>query len=47
MKGFWILPTYHPAALLRNEALKKDAWHDLLAIRAKYDEICNGDAHES
>jgi uracil-DNA glycosylase family 4 len=46
VKGFWILPTYHPAALLRNEALKKDAWRDLLAIRAKYDAICEGERHE-
>jgi DNA polymerase len=47
VKGFWIMPTYHPAALLRNEALKKDAWRDLLAIRAKYDALCRGDDHES
>jgi uracil-DNA glycosylase family 4 len=47
VKGFWIMPTYHPAALLRNEALKKDAWRDLLAIRAKYDAICEGgNGHE-
>lgn len=38
VKGFSIMPTYHPAALLRNELLKKDAYKDLLAIRAKYDE---------
>ncbi len=38
VKGFFIMPTYHPAALLRNELLKKDAYKDLLAIRAKYDE---------
>jgi uracil-DNA glycosylase len=38
VKGFSIMPTYHPAALLRNELLKKDAYKDLLAIRAKFDE---------
>ncbi len=42
VKGFSIMPTYHPAALLRNEALKKDAYRDLLAIRAKYDALCKG-----
>ena len=42
VKGFFIMPTYHPAALLRNESLKKDALKDLLAIRAKYDELCKG-----
>jgi len=41
-KGFYIMPTYHPAALLRNEPWKKDAYHDLLAIRAKYDELTGG-----
>jgi DNA polymerase len=46
VKAFWIMPTYHPAALLRNEELKKDAWRDLLAIRAKYDALCKGDIHE-
>jgi uracil-DNA glycosylase family 4 len=26
------LPTYHPAYLLRQPALKRDAWHDLLSM---------------
>lgn len=38
-KGFYIMPTYHPAALLRNEALKKESYTDLLSIKAKYDEF--------
>lgn len=38
-KGFFIMPTYHPAALLRNEELKKESYADLLSIRAKYDEL--------
>lgn len=41
-KGFYIMPTYHPAALLRNEPWKKDAYKDLLAIRAKYEEMTGG-----
>ncbi len=28
-----ILPTYHPAALLRNELLKKDVWQDMKLLR--------------
>ena len=28
-----VLPTYHPAALLRNPTLKKDAWEDLKLLR--------------
>lgn len=42
VKGFFIMPTFHPAALLRNEHLKKDAYKDLLAIRKKYDELQGG-----
>ncbi len=38
-KGFWIIATFHPAALLRNEALKRDAYGDLLRIRSKYEEL--------
>jgi uracil-DNA glycosylase family 4 len=38
-KGFYIMPTYHPAALLRNEKLKKESYADLLSIKAKYDEL--------
>ncbi|MHB2025761.1 MAG: uracil-DNA glycosylase [Elusimicrobiota bacterium] len=28
-----MLPTYHPAALLRNPALKKDVWTDMKALK--------------
>ncbi len=35
-KGVSILPTYHPAALLRDESKKHDAWADMQAIRARY-----------
>lgn len=40
VKGFSIMPTYHPAALLRNEHWKKDAYQDLLAIKQRYDLVC-------
>lgn len=30
--------TYHPAALLRNPNLKRDAWEDLQSVRRLYDE---------
>ncbi len=39
VKDFYIMPTYHPAALLRNELWKKDSYRDLLMIRQKYDEL--------
>lgn len=37
--GIHIIATYHPAALLRDEMKKKDTWHDMQSIRARYDEI--------
>jgi DNA polymerase len=30
-----LLPTYHPAALLRNPALKKDVWDDMKKLRTE------------
>ena len=38
-KGVWFMPTYHPAALLRDTAKKKDAWHDLKMVQAKLEEL--------
>lgn len=37
-KGVWMLPTYHPSALLRDESLKRFAWEDMKALRAKLEE---------
>jgi len=31
------MPLYHPSFLLRQPALKKDAWRDLLSLKAKID----------
>lgn len=43
LRGNWIkkeryyfLPTFHPAALLRNEQWKKPTWHDFLKIKKAY-----------
>ena len=38
-KGVWFMPTYHPSALLRNPALKRDSWDDFQKIREKLREI--------
>ncbi|MDA8193148.1 MAG: uracil-DNA glycosylase [Thermaerobacter sp.] len=35
----WMMPTYHPAALLRNPGWKRDAWDDLKRIIDKYREL--------
>lgn len=37
-KSVFILPTYHPAALLRDPSKKRDVWLDLQAVRAKLNE---------
>ncbi len=37
--GVWILPTYHPAALLRDETKKRDVWNDLQSLSKKYNEL--------
>ena len=38
-KGYWLLATYHPAALLRDPAKKYEAWEDFKKIRDKLKEI--------
>ena len=38
-KGVWILPTYHPAALLRDESKTRESWEDMQKLKQKYDEI--------
>lgn len=42
LRGHWdealgrpVLPMFHPAYLLRNPHAKRDAWHDLLMLKAK------------
>ena len=45
-KGVWFIPTYHPSALLRNPALKRDSWDDFQKIREKLREMESaGEAH--
>ncbi len=38
-KGVWILPTFHPSALLRDETKKPQAWEDMKSLRAKLKEL--------
>lgn len=40
-KGFSIMATFHPAALLRDESKKRLFWEDLKKVKEKYDEIIN------
>ena len=34
-KGVWIMPTYHPSALLRDPDKKKEAWEDMKSLRSR------------
>ena len=34
-KGIWYMPTFHPAALLRDESKKIDFWKDLKKVKEK------------
>jgi uracil-DNA glycosylase family 4 len=38
-EGVPMLVTYHPAALLRFQAFKKDTWADMQLLRKRYDEL--------
>ena len=40
-KGYSIIATYHPSALLRDESKKRPAWEDFKNIRKRYGEIKN------
>ena len=42
-KGVWFMPTFHPSALLRDPAKKRDAWEDFQKIRDKLKELIRGD----
>ena len=45
-KGVWMLPTYHPSALLRDESKKPQAWEDMKRLKAKLEELCLYPAEE-
>lgn len=38
-KGYYLIATFHPAALFRDESKKQLFWQDLKGIKEKYDEI--------
>ena len=40
-KGIWYMPTFHPAALLRDESKKIDFWKDMKSINEKLGELDN------
>lgn len=34
-KGVWMMPTFHPSALLRDRSQRVDAWRDFQSVQAK------------
>ncbi len=38
-KGIKVMPTFHPAALLRDPSRKRPVWEDIKAVRALYDTL--------
>ena len=36
-QGIKLMPTYHPAFLLRNPRCKRDVWEDVQKVKAEYD----------
>ena len=38
-KGVWFMPTFHPSALLRDPAKKREAWEDFQKVRDKLREL--------
>jgi uracil-DNA glycosylase family 4 len=48
-KGYWLSATYHPAALLRDPAKKRESWEDLKKLKSKIVElgICFSDDTKS
>ena len=38
-KGVWLMPTFHPSALLRDQSKKAPAWEDMKALRGKLKEL--------
>ncbi len=46
-EGYLVLPTYHPAALLRDPSRKKPVWDDIRTLMAAYRRLVGDDDHGS
>lgn len=44
-KGYWIMPTFHPAALLRDESKKILMWEDIKKVKQRMDDICQNQSN--
>ena len=45
--GRFVMPTFHPSALLRNEQLKRPAWNDFKKVVLKYRVLVNPEHHSA
>ena len=43
-KGYWIMPTFHPAALLRDDSKKIHMWQDFKKVKARLEEVSRQEA---
>jgi DNA polymerase len=41
-RGIKLMPTYHPAFLLRNPDMKRDVWEDMKMVQKEYLRDLNG-----
>ncbi len=39
-KGIWMMPMFHPAAILRNPNQTEEAFRDFIGLREKINEVC-------
>lgn len=39
-KGYWLMPVFHPAALLRDESKKVLMWEDFKKVKQRLDTVC-------
>lgn len=44
-KGVYIMPTYHPAAVLRDDTKKIPMWEDFKKVKLKMEELCQANYH--
>jgi DNA polymerase len=44
-KGCWIMPTFHPAALLRDESKKILMWEDMKKVKQRMDYLCQNQSN--
>ena len=44
-KGYWIMPTFHPAALLRDQSKKVLMWEDIKKVKQRMEYLCQNQSN--